>query len=288
MFKERYCLLFPCHASLNPFAKRFPGSPGPPDTMWFRFLALSIVAFAGTMTFLLVRVVYFPEFDRLPKVDPEHVMELFLDNHDVTDLYIYRDGLAVGEINMMPSRDQDGSGKVELGFTAEGVVELPNLPRQRLTWRGRIHLGPAPARKLERVELRVNFRKPNVAVSMQIDPVSFDFHYMVSQDGVVVTDSRTDPDAIGVAQVQLLMAAWGIDLSGRKAEPAVWEARRGTLDIAGHRAGAYFVVIDIPGAGEIRLSFSEAGEMLELKSPLGYEVLAPALRLPPKPLPYMK
>ena len=265
--------------------------------MWFRFLALGILIFWGIMTSLLIRAVYFPEFERLPKVDPEHVLELFIDNREVAQLYIFKGTEVVGDIMMTP-RHLPGTGGAEIGFAAAGVVELPNLPRQKLNWRGKLHLGPLPKRRLTAIDIGVRFSDPAVSVLLHIDPVSMDFYYTVmqggvvvsdsvSEGGVVVSDSRTDPSAVGVAQMQLMMAAWGIEFGGREeGERAKLEARQGAIEIAGHRAGAYFMRLGIPGAGEVNLTFSEAGELLELFTPLGYEILAEAMRAPPDPLPY--
>jgi hypothetical protein len=261
--------------------------------MWFRFLVIASILFCGVMTTLLVRSVYFPEFDRLPEVDPEHVLELFLGAHDPTYLYVYREGEAVADIRLTP-RHLKVSGDVSLTFAATGAVALPGLAEQNLNWSGRMRLGERPERKVKGLELRVNFSDPKVSVQMEIDPDAMEFHYRVSQGGVVVTDSRSDPNAIGIVQARMLMTAWGFspekveaELQG-KADQFSWMAKQGTIEIAGHRAEAFFVVLQVPGAGEVRMTFTEAGELLELTTPLGYEILSEALRRPPDPLPYNK
>lgn len=261
--------------------------------MWFRFLVIASVLFCGTMTTMLIRSVYFPEFDRLPDVQPEHVLELFLNTHEPTYLYVYREGAAVADIRLTPRRFK-ASGDVSLTFAATGEVALPGLARQNLNWSGKLRLGPRPDRAVKALELRVNFSEPKVSVQMEIDPGAMEFHYQVSQGGVVVTDSRKDPNAVGIVQARMLMTAWGFspekveaDLQGR-AEQFHWIAKEGTMEIAGHRVGAYFVVMGVPGAGEVRMTFSEAGELLEVTTPLGYEILSEALRQPPDPLPYSK
>ncbi len=242
--------------------------------------------FWGIMTALLIRAVYFPEFERLPSVDPGHVLELFIDHREVTQLFVYRDdGEVVGDVLLTSRELADGRG-AEIGFAAAGVVELPSLPRQKLNWRGKLKLGPGPDRKLVGVEISVRFAEPSVTVSMEIDPVTFAFHYQVSRGGVIIRDSRGDPGGMGVAQMQLLLAAWGFDFGSGAGEGAAWQARQGAVEIAGHRAGAYFLVLGLPGAGEMKLTFSEAGELLGVDTPLGYTLLSEAMRRPPDPLPY--
>ena len=259
--------------------------------MWFRLLSLGSVVFCGVMTVLLVRSVYFPEFDRLPDVDPERVLELFLDTREVTQVYIYRDATVVGDIRLTP-RIMPDSGEAVVGFAAAGLVELPELPAQKLNWRGKLRLGARPERVVKGLEFSVTFTTPPVSVWMEIDPETMGFHYRVKQNNVVVSDSRTDPHAVGIAQAQLMMAAWGLspeslgDEVREKEKAFQWVAKQGTIQIAGHRAGAYFVVLGLPGMGETQLTFTEAGELLEVTTPLGYEILSEAMRKPPEPLPY--
>lgn len=237
------------------------------------------------MTALLVRAVYFPAFERLPEVEPGRVLELFVDHKEVTHLYFYReDGEVVGDVMLTPRRTGGGA---EIGFAAVGAVELPGLLRQKLNWRGKLLLGPAPGRKLVGVEISVRFSEPKMTVAMEIDPATFVFHYKVIRDGVVLSDSRDDAGGMGVAQMRMLMAAWGFDpTTVGGGEPPQLEARQGAVEIGGHRAGAYFVVLNLPGAGRAKLTFSEAGELLAIDTPLGYELLCESLRTPPDPLPY--
>ena len=259
--------------------------------MWFRFLVLASLIFCATMTTLLVRSVYFPEFDRLPEVEPERVFELFLDTHEPADIFIYRDGVAVADVQLTPRRIRD-SGEVEVIFVATGKVALPGLAEQKLTWTGKLRLGEKPQRSVRKLGFTVKFEEPPVSVNVEIEPETMQFYYRVLQGGEIVSDSRMDPNAIGVVQAQLLMTAWGFSPSKVEAELKDqtsgfnWIAKHGTIEIAGHRVGAYFVVLEVPAAGEMRLTFSEAGELLQVENPLGYEMLSRALRTPPDPLPY--
>jgi len=235
------------------------------------------------MTAFLVRAVYFPAFERLPEVEPGHVLELFIDHREVTQLYFYgADGAAVGDVMLTPRRLVEGGA--EIGFAAVGMVELPNLPKQRLNWRGKLTLGPG--RKLIGVAISVRFSEPMVTVSMEINPQTMAFDYKVLRGGVVVSDSRDGASGPGMAQMQLLLAAWGVRSGGGDGEAAGLSARQGAVEIGGHRAGAYFVLLDLPGAGRAKLTFSEAGELLEIDTPFGYRLLSEAMRTPPDPLPY--
>jgi len=254
--------------------------------MWFRSIGVCVIAFWAVMTALLLRAVYFPAYERLPKVDPGHVLELFLEHRDVTHLFSYRDGKVVGDIMLTTQQFPNKDGRAKIGFAAAGAVELPNLPKQKLNWRGAVTLGSKPGRKLQKIEFSVRFTNPALTVGVEIDPATMAFGYKVTQGGQVITDSTTEASPMGVAQMQMLMMAWGINLSHAKGDGARWDARQGAVEIAGHRAGAYFVVMEMPGMGKAKLTFSEAGELLVVETPLGYEMLTEAMRQPPHPLPY--
>lgn len=238
------------------------------------------------MTFLLVRTVYFPEFERLPKVDPGHVLELFFEHEEVTELFVYREGEVVGNI-MLTSREGAGDeGAVKVAFTAGGAIELPGLPRQRLHWRGWLSIGPAPERKIQGLDLRVRFTKPALSAALSIDPATLGFEYEISQEGQVVSSSKDPESQLGVVQMKMMLAAWNIDLDAKATQPPKWEARQGYVEISGHRTGAYFVVMDIPGSGTTKMTFTEAGEMIAVETSLGYELLSAIMRKPPEELPY--
>ena len=55
--------------------------------MIFRLFTVGVFVFCGIMTTWLVRSVYFPEYERLPSVDPAHVLDLFLKNKSPLVIY---------------------------------------------------------------------------------------------------------------------------------------------------------------------------------------------------------
>jgi hypothetical protein len=71
--------------------------------MIFRLFTVGVFVFCGIMTTWLVRSVYFPEYERLPSVDPAHVLDLFLKNEEVTHAFVYRGRVLVGDV-MVTSR----------------------------------------------------------------------------------------------------------------------------------------------------------------------------------------
>jgi hypothetical protein len=55
------------------------------------------------------------------------------------------------------------------------------------------------------------------------------------------------------------------------------DARWGKANIAGRRSSVYFLKFELPSSGEIKLTFSEAGEFLEMSTALGYQILSETL-----------
>ena len=49
-------------------------------------------------------------------------------------------------------------------------------------------------------------------------------------------------------------------------------SRWGKIMIAGHRTPVYFLQLNAPTIGKIKITVSEAGEFLEMKTPFGYDL----------------
>ena len=265
-----------------------PGIPFNP-CMIFRILGLLIVLFWGVMTWQLVNVVYFPSESRLAEVDPGYVMGLFLGNGEPSELHVFngvkRD--AVGLITLAPRRVPKGethgveTRKRDVRFSASGMVELPKLPRQTIRWTGNLRLDED--REIEKVNVSVSFADPIARVAIEINARTGEIHYQVRRGGVMVTDSKTDPSAPGIAQLRLLMAAWGVDADALETQAREQEkstkvtARHGNIEIAGNRFHAYILIVDITEDQQLKFYFTDDGELVKVVTFVGYEALSEVL-----------
>ncbi len=255
--------------------------------MGFRILSGAIVLFWLVMTGLLVQLVYFPDESRMSQVDPDYVVGLFLRNKEISELSVFKGAEKVGEISLLPQhvpKDETGGVqtlKRDLIFDASGDVALPNLDEQMLRWNGRIRI--AEDRSIEFVDISVRFEKPKVRVSLEMDPKKLEFNYVVSRDDVVVTDSKTDPNAPGLAELRLLMLAWGVNpaqiesAAAEQQKKSKISARHGNIKLGGKRFHAYVLSLDVMESGSVKLYFTDAGELVKVDTFLGYELLSEVL-----------
>ncbi|MDG1853431.1 MAG: hypothetical protein P8I97_04680 [Verrucomicrobiales bacterium] len=245
--------------------------------MIFRIFTVGVFAFCGIMTTWLVRSVYFPEYERLPSVDPSHVLDLFLKNEDVTHAFVYRGRTLVGDVMVTSRRYGESNEKAKIRFIANSQADSAEFEKQDLKWKGSLDLGPAPSRSIEKIGLTVKFKEPEMTLSIDIDPQNFEFHYLLIQDGEVLSDSDKDPENEEIAQMKLLFEVLRMSPQNSQASRMPIDARWGKANIAGRRSSVYFLRFELPGSGQIKLTFTEAGEFLEMSTDIGYQILSETL-----------
>ena len=245
--------------------------------MIFRLFTVGVFVFCGIMTTWLVRSVYFPEYERLPSVDPAHVLDLFLKNEEVTHAFVYRGRVLVGDVMVTSRQYGDSNEKAKIRFIASGKTDSPNFKKQDLKWKGSLDLGPAPSRSIERIGLTVRFKEPEMTLSININPQNFEFHYLVIQDGQVLADSHKDPENEEIAKMKMLFEVLRMSPQSNQVSGLSLDARWGKANIAGRRSSVYFLRFELPGSGKIKITFSEAGEFLEMSTSLGYQILSETL-----------
>lgn len=245
--------------------------------MIFRLFTVALFVFCGVMTTWLVRTVYFPEYERLSRVDPSHVLDLFLENEEVTHAFIYRGRSLVGDVMVTSRKYGESNERAKIRFIASGETDSPNFQKQDLKWKGSLDLGPGPSRSIEKIGLTVKFKEPDMTLSIDIDPRNFEFRYLLIQDGQVLADSDKDPDNEELAQMKMLFEVLRGSPQSAEATTVPIDARWGKANIAGRRSSVYFLRFELPGSGQIKLTFSEAGEFLEMSTALGYQMLSETL-----------
>ncbi|MDC0048221.1 hypothetical protein OAL09_02650 [Verrucomicrobia bacterium] len=245
--------------------------------MIFRLFTVGVFAFCGIMTTWLVRNVYFPEYERLASVDPSHVLDLFLKNEEVTHAFVYRGRTLVGDVMVTSRKYGDSNERAKIRFIASSQTDSPNFQKQDLKWKGSLDLGPAPSRSIEKIGLTVKFKEPEMTLSINVNPQNFEFHYLLIQDGEVLADSDKDPENEEIAKMKLLFEVLRMSPKSSQASSLPFDARWGKANIAGRRSSVYFLRFELPGSGETKLTFSEAGEFLEMSTSLGYQVLSETL-----------
>ena len=97
------------------------------------------------------------------------------------------------------------------------------------------------------------------------------------QDGQVLADSHKDPENEEIAKMKMLFEVLRMSPQNNQASGLPLDARWGKANIAGRRSSVYFLRFELPGSGKIKITFSEAGEFLEMSTALGYQILSETL-----------
>ncbi|WP_449067029.1 hypothetical protein [Prosthecobacter sp.] len=242
------------------------------------------------MSGLLLRDVYFPEASRFAIVPPKVVLELFLRQSDAfgSTLHLYKHKEKIGHASFQISRRVKPGDEVAYDVLARGVVEeaVPekNAHRTLATWNVSCVL--ANAERWHHLAVAANMPRHEVSLKIawrESEPVP---EVLVTQGGRVV---------VGTQDVEMLMKLGaGKDgalamlsmLGGGQAQPGKvptksddtqLQAREGILVLAGRERKCYVLTLPVLGQQEVRMIFTEAGELARIDLPDGYALLEPLI-----------
>ncbi len=259
--------------------------------MIWRVAAVLAVLFWTVMSGLLLRDVYFPEASRFAVVPPKVVLDLFLRQSDAfgSTLHLYRHQEKIGHASFQISRRGKAGAEVVYDVLARGVVEeaLPekNALRTVATWN--VSCVVADAERWQHLAVAADLPEHEVSMRMAWSEDEPTPDVTVKQGGRVV---------VGTQDVAMLMKLGGgkdgglamlTMLGGGQpgvAAPAPAEsgatqlkAREGILVLAGRARKCYVLMLPVLGQQEVRMIFTEAGELARIDLPDGYALLEPLI-----------
>ena len=225
------------------------------------------------MTTWLVTTTFYPEFERLPKVEPSLILDKFLESDEVTHLFVYEGEKNIGD-GMLSSRLKgDLESEAEIRFVGKGQLGFPDGGSRKVNIRISVYIGNAPLRKLKYINFRISLQDPDVNMLFNFDADSYDFSYQVIEGDQIIADSNNKEENPEIQEARALLKLLKLNSNQNLGnQQSVADARWGSMEIAGHRTPVYFLVLDIPSTGKIKFTISEAGEFLEMKTPFGYDL----------------
>lgn len=249
-----------------------------------------IIGFWVVMTFLLVRMVWFPEQSRLVEVPPSMVLQLFVRQDSVaTEMHIYSPKAERIGLVHIATREQspDSEGRPRFDLMVNGRLEDPATAGEvppTMTWNATSEV--VDGEELSR--LRFNLRMPasDFEVSMQRSDDE-PLNYTVKQAGRTLIDS-SEPGGqaamLGPAGRLLPGLMPGLDaLGGGPAalESGQWEdaleidARETTIEFGGRPRPGYRLQTRLLGRHGAVIEFTGAGELLRVQTDDGYLLINP-------------
>lgn len=255
--------------------------------MFWRIISALAVLFWAVMTGLLIRDTYFPEESRFAEVPPAFVFDLFLNHRETaTTLQLRKDDDRIGHATVTirkqnvvgggrSSYDLMGSGQIEgrafgakekdLTWRLSGDLDEGHEVRGvvfQTAWRGE---GDPNNRKSDAVTATASWRlggKPDIEVR---------------QGGKVVLDTASAYSLLGASTLPL--GGMMRSLPGTTPQPgfAVVTAREGAMMLAGKRRKCYLVQMQFMGLYNVKIVFTEAGELARIDLPQGFHLLEPTI-----------
>jgi hypothetical protein len=243
----------------------------------YRLLALLITGFWVTMWTLLLRTELEPRGAALREVPVEHVLKIFFQHQQPSDLFLNGDGQRIGHLRFHPQIRIDDHIRV-LEFSGNAQLRLPGAPRQRLTWHGQAEL--SPALELSKLRLISALREsttnqvPETTVTFDMDAVTKEASYEVRSDQQVIDSQSFTMDEEGLRK---LMNRAGIDATvlqtfsiPTQGTPPRFTAHRSSLRLKDEKIDTLLVSAEMNGQTLLEFHVSQLGQVLHVKTITGW------------------
>lgn len=259
-----------------------------PAMIW-RVAAVLAVIFWAVMSGLLVRDVYFPEASRFAIVPPRMVMDLFLRQSESfgTTLHLYHQHEKMGHANLQVSRRTKPNHESVYDLIAHGAVEEaePGAGMRSIaaTWSMACTL--ADAERWQRLNLKASFPQRDASVQLSWNEKQTSPEVLVKQGEQVLMNSQDVKMLMGMGAGQdsamAMLSLLGGGLPKTKVEPQQetmkLQAREGQIVLAGRQRKCFVLTLPIMGMYEVKMIFTEVGELARIDLPDGYVLLEPTI-----------
>ena len=144
--------------------------------MIYKSIIAIVLVFWATMTVWLFTSTYYPEFERLPEVEPALILNKFLENDEVTHLFVYEGEKNIGD-GMLSSRlNDDLTSEAEVRFVGKGYLKFPDNNTRKVNLRVSLRLGTSPSRRLKEVDFKISLKKSDIDMIFSFNADSYDLN----------------------------------------------------------------------------------------------------------------
>ncbi len=255
--------------------------------MIWRVAAVLAVIFWAVMSGLLVRDTYFPEASRFAIVPPRMVMDLFLrqsDNFGCT-LHLYHEREKIGHANLQVNRRTKPDQQTMFDMIAHGSVEEAaegDLGRRMVaTWSLGCTL--ADAERWQNLSIKANFPQRDASMHLSWNEAQPSPEVQVKQGDRVVMNSQDVKLLMGMGGGQesalavLSLMGGGQPKTGVAPGSMKLQAREGMMMLAGRQRKCFVLTLPLFGLHEVKMIFTEAGELARIDLPDNYVLLEPTI-----------
>ncbi|WP_395749776.1 hypothetical protein [Prosthecobacter sp.] len=258
--------------------------------MFWRVAAVLAVLFWAVMSGLLVRDIYFPEASRFAVVPPKVVMNLFLRQSETfgTTLHLYHHNEKIGHADLQVSRRGKADGQVMYDLIAHGVVEQLEPGGQLRSIAATWSMGStlADAERWKHLTLKASLPHQDASMHLNWNENQPTPEVQVKQGDRVVMNSQDVKALMGMVAGKdgdlalLSMVGGGLPKAGgggTQTEAMILQAREGLLALAGRQRKCFVLTLPILGMYEVKMIFTEAGELARIDLPDDYVLLEPTI-----------
>ncbi len=259
--------------------------------MIWRVVAVLAVLFWAVMSGLLLRDVYFPEASRFAIVPPRVVVDLFLRQSDAfgSTLHLYKDSEKMGHASFQISRRVHPNHKTLYDIVARGVVDqaVPEKHARQVTASWNVSCVLADAERCQQITIAAEMPAHDVSLKMAWGDAQPTPEVLVKQGGRVVMNSQDVKMlmALGAGKdgpaAMLALLGMGKSQAGAITQAsqstAKLHAREGLMMLAGRERKCYVLTLPILAQQEIKMIFTEGGELARIDLPDGYSLLEPLI-----------
>lgn len=249
--------------------------------MLWRILSAVIVLFWAVMTGLIIRDTYFPDHSRFAVVPPRFVFDLFLTEAAAFNntLHLYQGPKKIGHTTFTIRRDGSEESAPLYGLLASGTVDFPGPGKTVNDVTFRLTGELADAERWESFDLEVQSDAAKMQGTVE---------WKLGDKLPKVEVKKDEQVVMNTALMETMMAMqgklgggleWLTQLRAMQAGAAAspLTAREGVMDLAGKKRRCYIVTLKVLQTEEVRIYFTEVGELARIELPQDYRFIEPMM-----------
>ena len=255
--------------------------------MIWRVAGVLAVVFWAVMSGLLVRDIYFPEASRFAIVPPRMVMDLFLRQSETfgCTLHLYHLRKKAGHANLQVNRRIKANQQVAYDIIAHGAVEeeAPGRKVRNILATWNVGCTLTDAEQWQRLGIKAIFPQHDASMQLSWNENQPAPEVLVKQGERVMMNSQDVKLMMGMgagqdsALAMIALLGGGLPKTSVQAETMKLQAREGMMVLAGRQRKCFVVSLPILGMHEVKMIFTEAGELARVDLPNDYVLLEPTI-----------
>jgi hypothetical protein len=243
--------------------------------MLHRVAMLLIIIFWLTMTGLLVRNELAPDGSGIREVPMSHVVKLFYQHEQPSDLRIFSGSLVVGDVHLQPREDKATHLRL-LDFAGRLQVRLGPDSLRRFSCDGLLQMDSASSIRHLAFGITLHDTVPT-RTEVEVNPETNVAHVTLRMRTDVISEGDYTLDEVGARQ---LLEQMGIEpsLLGALHGPSPglslqYRARASSLKIKDERVDTYLASIEQAGQTLAEIHISQLGQVLKVTTLPGYTLV---------------